>query len=994
MLRAKTPARQPAALRLFLDQGGIVTPHAARPKSQDVQTEEYVASLYRALGYRVRRDVLIDGNQIDLVATTNLAGYGPIAMIVEVKFRSGGAVGKNEVLAFANVAKPILAQGVYSRATLVSTTGFTRFAKAAASSVPGVALLSLEDLERSLLPVGEPLLRYLDTYRAQPINHNYIDVTVKLIAIHPKHGATPPEVTSAVNLLQVASTWADSAVIVFADYGGGKTTALQRMKALAADAAVRDPEAAIPILFTLKDFGENRELNAFVHDTLQRELGFTVPSDVFWNLLSRRRFLLLLDGLDEVTLRVDRDLRADLLRRLSPLLFGRSPSILTTRPSYFATADEYGDALRRLSTAGDLQVGPRGHSSVFTNPNDPALWRFTESLRRRYQPAGSSAGLEPSYISYNLELLTSEQIDGFLARYAADFVSLNIGSPSDVREFIDSVYDLSDLTRRPLLLDMIVASLLQGQIDLKDDRQLFGPAKLYEAYTAVKLALDWDRSDSRRSSLSTAVRRNFAEACAQLMHDNDVLEIDQDQVLQLIRSSAGTANLDEEAVITDLRTCSFLTLSEYGALRFIHKSFQEFFLARHIKTQFDTGNLDPLSQLLPYQVLYFLGGFAFSDPEFRLDLLTLCLKRRVRRQGLEDSRTNASAAALLARDSYSGLHWENFEVGPVRRDRLELLSGRFKSIKFRSLAIGSMEFVGSQVDGSVVADDIQGLSLTSCSGKLSLDGTADTIAVSESELTISLRCECSVLTLSGGDVVLELERAPGVIRVEHGACTLQGAGGTVDAEQCRLKLGRVRHDPYREVAKTQRGAQLGASDRFAGKIVDARVTILEPWGWGGACVRSIAHVVSNRRRSSAVRLRRFSSKGSLLLIDPGLVVDQVLLGCEDTLVLGGEVEFPDAVSGTWTGVVFAAAKARSSGGPMRVVAVGPRAYVVGGGRDEVKRALHALDQLIQRMPAIEGDPAQRMAEELPGLLSSWGLPSEIGSGYAEKVTAMHGRLTL
>ena len=54
--------------------------------------EDYVAYLYEGFGYSVERDVLLDGQQVDLLAKRQLPGAGPVRIAVECKYLSKGKI--------------------------------------------------------------------------------------------------------------------------------------------------------------------------------------------------------------------------------------------------------------------------------------------------------------------------------------------------------------------------------------------------------------------------------------------------------------------------------------------------------------------------------------------------------------------------------------------------------------------------------------------------------------------------------------------------------------------------------------------------------------------------------------------------------------------------------------------------------------------------------------------------------------------------------------
>ncbi|MCA1703928.1 MAG: restriction endonuclease, partial [Actinobacteria bacterium] len=439
------------------------SPDAAPPDSRlDVEAEDYVASLFRALGYRVQRDVLVSGNQIDVIAERVLPGYGRVRILVEVKHRTKQSISKAEVLAWAHVVGPLVDGGEFAKAIMVSDTTFTRTAREAIREFPRLNLLTSAELEREFLSVDESLARYVSDYRAAPISRRFVDLDLKPQAsFHKSHDASHPNPTSISRLAQESLAHPSDLIVLFADYGAGKTTALERTKVDLAGRYLRAHRGRIPVFYYLKDFGKFGNLDAFISATVAREFGITIPAEVFWELDRQSRFVHLLDGFDEISLRADSARRSTLLALFSPLLFGPCPAILSTRPSYFVSITEYRTILDRLRDAGGYEYGVASQvPSIGHRVRD-----YAQRLRSQFQPSDVARMTTGNYSSYVLRALDSGQIDEYLGKFEEEFRAHGLESAAQVRSFIDSIYDLSDLMTRPIILEMIVTMILERILD-------------------------------------------------------------------------------------------------------------------------------------------------------------------------------------------------------------------------------------------------------------------------------------------------------------------------------------------------------------------------------------------------------------------------------------------------------------------------------------------------------------------------------------------------
>lgn len=110
--------------------------------------ETEIANLYRALGTRVRQDVSIAGNQIDIVVISSGSDGRDVTKIVECKaYRD--PVGIEQIRAFSVVAGILRERNLAHLATIVSAAGFTSRARELANGLD-IELLEVADLRRKV----------------------------------------------------------------------------------------------------------------------------------------------------------------------------------------------------------------------------------------------------------------------------------------------------------------------------------------------------------------------------------------------------------------------------------------------------------------------------------------------------------------------------------------------------------------------------------------------------------------------------------------------------------------------------------------------------------------------------------------------------------------------------------------------------------------------------------------------------------------------------
>lgn len=453
-------------------------------------------------------------------------------------------------------------------------------------------------------------------------------------------------------------------------------------------------------------------------------------------------------------MRADERKRAEILEDLSPLLFGPSPAILTSRPSYFATLSEYKRALRKFRSAGGLEVGiPKSMARTRAQ-------KLADRLRPLYRPGDIKQPRDAAFLSYTLELLTQFQVHAFLTSFDSRLQSIGVGGAKEVLEFIESVYDLPDLIQRPILLHMVISTILEGEIDITDKSVPIGPAELYEAYTGLKLQLDWDKAASRRSFLTPEQRRTFAVMCAWKMHLHGQLELDRSLVEAAARETVPNSKGSMEELLTDLRTCSFLTISQPGNLRFVHKSFYEFFVARRLKGQIDEGLYTDLARSYTPEIQYFLGAFAFGDADFRRRLKELAASAQgggLRGLSLSDSRgkvlANICGSILHSQPRIDRVLWNDVDIDGVRTRQLTFADSSLTEVKLLRLTTRSLSFLDCTLQAEVQSGEHQELWVDRSRGKLVLTGPIVSTTVTGSTISLDFQ------QFSGLDMNLHIEES-------------------------------------------------------------------------------------------------------------------------------------------------------------------------------------------------------------------------------------------
>lgn len=574
--------------------------------------ELLVTSYYEALGYKVTPNIRIDGHQIDLLATKQVSGAGLFTLMIEAKSRRD-TLGINQVLSFMNTAGDLLRNGRIQSAILVTNSKFSQDAQSAVAAKPGMRLSTIHDLEQDLFNYSEALLKIIHDYETRPIYGSYIPLEANDESKHP--------IRDVASFILNWPKTGEKLLILCGDFGSGKTTALERVHYHQAKLRLQDHSTRLPLSFRLRGLLQYPDLWTFVSASLRDNNYISPTKQIFEKQLAAGKFLILLDGFDEIETGANANERAAHLKTLAPLITSRSPCILATRPTYF-------DSLNEMRSAFiESLAKPHRFSGL------EEIEREIPGLLNKLNIAQNPPLLSPEALKniVTISRLSNNKLDEYLERYAS-LLSQKIGqSPNDVRTFLFRTYDLEDLMSRPLLLNMVVETIIQGMLDISSTTSL-GPATLYNLYT--QLCATRDVTSRSTQFLTSEERLAGCRELATFMFNERMDVIDSQEVLQVIdRAKLGsvTSYPTEERLaaldraFSDIRVCSFLSFGDDGSLRFAHKSYSEFFVAH--KLVLNTLSLPQGSTVLSLidafvlrpvgrEIIYFLSSFARDNQSF------------------------------------------------------------------------------------------------------------------------------------------------------------------------------------------------------------------------------------------------------------------------------------------------------------------------------------------------------------------------------------------
>lgn len=236
--------------------------------------EKDTLKVLRLLGYKVERDVTINGCQIDLFAEYR-TGIIPLKLMVECKdFGFGRTVGIEEVNKFAGVLYPARGKAV-DKGLLVTTHGFTREAKDFALNA-GIELVTFSALSTQLVNFDDYIERLIREFEQAPAFPYYIDLTGT--ETEDYEGAPASVFHRPLDDLVDRRLFETNGnrLALLGNFGTGKTTFCRKFAYDLALKYKQNPMSRIPIVIGLSDYEAKLDIQELVTNTLQFRYGVRI----------------------------------------------------------------------------------------------------------------------------------------------------------------------------------------------------------------------------------------------------------------------------------------------------------------------------------------------------------------------------------------------------------------------------------------------------------------------------------------------------------------------------------------------------------------------------------------------------------------------------------------------------------------------------------------------------------------------------------------------
>ncbi len=519
-------------------------PQEAEPSTPAGDLADKVEGLLAVMGFVCQeREAPENGQHVRLVCTRKGAFARPVAVVC----REGAIEQPHVEDLLAQVQAQELGSGVLVTHTRVSPAARQR----AGTTEGAVRAFTLAGFYRELIDF-EPYVRGLvDDYEHDELSTYYVAL-----------GCRSGDGSIYKPLDDYADAWLEDAarnhISILGDYGTGKTSFCRQYAAQLGRRWLADPDRArIPILISLRDYAKAMNLEQLVTDFLVNRYDIQAGYDAFCRFNGDGKLVLLFDGFDEMAQKVDYRTTVDNFEELAQAVEACSKVILTCRTPYFRTSHEaWALFSREYATAPEASLLRQAERT----PEQPLI-----DLRDR-----------PNFEIVHLLPFDRADIQGMLrARFPHQW--------GWYWQQIERTYNLEELARRPVLLDMIARSLP----DLQPGQSL-NAARLYQVYTDLWLKRDEAKG---RTLITRDDKRLFMQELALGMLRRQELALHYSELPERVRAYF---RLEKAAEIDyfehDIRTCSFLNRDAEGNYGFLHKSFGEFFVAQWLAPRLQDGS--------------------------------------------------------------------------------------------------------------------------------------------------------------------------------------------------------------------------------------------------------------------------------------------------------------------------------------------------------------------------------------------------------------------
>jgi len=559
-----------------------------------------IAGLFRLNGYVVTGPLVKNGGEVDLVAHKPSDLFDdPVYIEATIEHVDNDKFSKD-----LTKLEPIRQTEPNAKRMIVSARGFTAAvrAKAAASGITALTFTELEGRFQRF----EPLLARTFGATAEADELKALADVYEEPNFEDTLGSQPATAWLTEWLDDPAGhPW----LIITGEYGTGKTALTRILLRRWLSAYQADSTRPVPFRIESRSFTRQFDVRSLLHNFLDANGLEQLPIDFVFSLIRTGRVALLLDGYDEMAQYMNARERRACLEALAQLSADGARGILTSRPNYFAEAEEL-QVLEALYADLDRQGRLITEESQLLASEAEVDSLFDRQIIQR--------------VERTLRDLTPEQTEDLISRKLADDAKAREVVLGLLQRIFRSSRDGGDvaLSGKPV----IITYLLDIADELKDEVGGNEPIGEWQVYDLIVRKLMM-RDYAAAPEIMPSRRRQFLQRLALRLSQKDSAVLNEqafsefvraefDAELRKVPAEARDARLQELA--TDLRRSATLTRTVAGddaGFRFSHNSLREFLAAEAMLLALDRDHAGRRQDLPVTQPM---RDFAASQPPEKL----------------------------------------------------------------------------------------------------------------------------------------------------------------------------------------------------------------------------------------------------------------------------------------------------------------------------------------------------------------------------------------
>lgn len=500
------------------------------------------------------------GKNVDILCQTEMLGK-KIALVCEVKDYAK-LLTRSQIVHIVSDLDVVRKRSGPCNIMIVTRNGVSAGAAEYVRDQDNLFHRSIWELEDEVFGIREYLQHVEEIPKSNGLDRYYIPARADRISyLDDKRHRSERSIDLRSEISEWISEKTNQPIAILGGYGAGKSSFASIICASFAQAAMNDPMARRPILLRLGRISRSAGLDSLLATE------FTTESEVkgysyrkFRYLNERGRFVIILDGFDEMKHAMTWGEFVNQIRELNGLNTENSKVILLGRPSAFSSDDEHYEILRGLRK---VEAGYR-RLPDWPTFREYELCSFSPSERHsfisRFLPVAEEVRARNEDRSPRIELAVqkAKQVDEIASTDHAVFqkpvhsrilVELSLDDSFDLSKFVGSV------TRWSLYEEFF--ELLSRREAGKQARSPIGAPARLEFMRRVATWL-WEENDGASSFLADQIPADVFEG--------------------LPNESA----LDLRDLRREFLSGSFLERKSNDGFFFSHRSFAEFLVAQHM----------------------------------------------------------------------------------------------------------------------------------------------------------------------------------------------------------------------------------------------------------------------------------------------------------------------------------------------------------------------------------------------------------------------------